>query len=129
VTVLIAGVGMAGLALGLTLDQLKIPLRIYERVPELKPLGVGINLQPNAIRQLFDFGLEREFDAIGVRSGPPDAMAALLRGEKVDASALYFRTAITLETTDSRHDAMNTQLFLATGTRLPEHVLLKIYAV
>ncbi len=35
---------------------------------ELRPLGVGINLQPNAVRELFDLGLERELDLIGVRT-------------------------------------------------------------
>jgi len=44
-TVLIAGAGIAGLTLGLTLHQLKIPFRIYEAVETLKPLGVGINIQ------------------------------------------------------------------------------------
>ncbi len=68
VTILIAGAGIGGLALGLTLHQLGLPFRIYERVPELKPLGVGINLQPNAVRELMDLGLETELDAIGVRT-------------------------------------------------------------
>ena len=31
-------------------------------------MGVGINLQPNAVRELFDLGLEAELDAIGVRT-------------------------------------------------------------
>lgn len=65
-TVLIAGGGIAGLTLGLTLHQIGIPFRIYEAVPEIKPLGVGINLQPNAVRELFDLGLESEMAAIGV---------------------------------------------------------------
>jgi 2-polyprenyl-6-methoxyphenol hydroxylase-like FAD-dependent oxidoreductase len=65
-TVLISGGGIAGLTLGLTLHQIGIPFRIYESVPEIRPLGVGINLQPNAVRELFDLGLEREMAAIGV---------------------------------------------------------------
>lgn len=54
--------------MGLTLHQLGRPFRIYERVAEPKPLGVGINLQPNAVRELFDLGLERELDAIGTHT-------------------------------------------------------------
>ena len=57
-TVLIAGGGIAGLVMGLTLHQLGQSFRIFERVAEPKPLGVGINLQPNAVRALFDLGLE-----------------------------------------------------------------------
>lgn len=66
--ILIAGAGIAGLSLGLTLHQLGLPFRIFERVAEPKPLGVGINLQPNAVRELFDLGLEPRLDAIGIRT-------------------------------------------------------------
>ena len=67
-TVLIAGAGIAGLSLGLTLHQIGVPFRIFEVVPAIRPLGVGINLQPNAVRELFDMGLERDLDEIGVRT-------------------------------------------------------------
>jgi 2-polyprenyl-6-methoxyphenol hydroxylase-like FAD-dependent oxidoreductase len=67
-TVLIAGAGIAGLSLGLTLHQIGVPFRIFEATREIRPLGVGINLQPNAVRELFDLGLEQELDAIGVRT-------------------------------------------------------------
>jgi 5-methylphenazine-1-carboxylate 1-monooxygenase len=66
--ILIAGAGIAGLTLGLTLHQLGLQFRIYEAVPALKPLGLGVNLQPNAVRELFDLGLEGELDKIGVRT-------------------------------------------------------------
>ncbi len=56
--VLIAGGGIGGMAAALTLQQIGVPCRVLESVPELKPLGVGINLQPNAVRELFDLGLD-----------------------------------------------------------------------
>jgi 5-methylphenazine-1-carboxylate 1-monooxygenase len=55
--VLIAGGGIGGMALALTLHQIGVPCVVLEAVPELAPLGVGINLQPNAVRELFDLGL------------------------------------------------------------------------
>ncbi|WP_420004769.1 flavin-dependent oxidoreductase [Arenibacterium sp. LLYu02] len=67
-TVLIAGGGIAGLCLGLTLHQIGVPFQVFEATRALKPMGVGINLQPNAVRELFDLGLEAELDAIGVRT-------------------------------------------------------------
>lgn len=67
-TVLISGAGIAGLTLALTCHQLRIPCRIVEQVDELKPLGVGINLQPNAVRELLDLGLGAELDRIGVKT-------------------------------------------------------------
>lgn len=65
-TVLIAGAGIAGLTLGLTLHQLKIPFRIYEAVETLKPLGVGINIQPHAVRELLALGLGDALERSGV---------------------------------------------------------------
>ncbi|MEM1235489.1 MAG: flavin-dependent oxidoreductase [Pseudomonadota bacterium] len=67
-TVLIAGGGIAGLTLGLSLAQVGLPFRIFEAVREIKPLGVGINLQPHAARELFELGLEADLDAIGLRT-------------------------------------------------------------
>ncbi|MGB7244223.1 MAG: flavin-dependent oxidoreductase [Sulfitobacter sp.] len=67
-TIVIAGAGIAGLTLGLTLHQIDVPFRIYEAVPKLKPLGVGINLQPNAVREFFDLGLKAPLDHIGLRT-------------------------------------------------------------
>ena len=67
-TVLIAGGGIAGLTMGLTLHQLGIPFRIFEAVKEMRPLGVGINLQPNAVRELLNLGLEDALDQCGVHT-------------------------------------------------------------
>ncbi|MFH1796541.1 MAG: flavin-dependent oxidoreductase [Pseudomonadota bacterium] len=65
--VLIAGAGIGGLAMALTLHQLGVPCLVFESVRELKPLGVGINLQPNAVRELGDLGIGTEaFDRIGL---------------------------------------------------------------
>lgn len=65
--VLIAGGGIGGLSLALTLHQIGVPCVVFESVRELKPLGVGINLQPNAVRELFDLGItEADLDAIGM---------------------------------------------------------------
>lgn len=67
-TILIAGGGIAGLTLGLTLHQIGVPFRVFEATARIGPLGVGINLQPNAVRELFDLGLRDELDRIAVRT-------------------------------------------------------------
>jgi 5-methylphenazine-1-carboxylate 1-monooxygenase len=67
-TVIIAGAGIGGLSLGLSLHQLGIHFHIVEAVSHVKPLGVGINLQPHAVRELFDLGLEKQLDDIGLRT-------------------------------------------------------------
>jgi 2-polyprenyl-6-methoxyphenol hydroxylase-like FAD-dependent oxidoreductase len=67
-TVLIAGAGVAGLTLALSLHQVGIPVRVFESVREIRPLGVGINLQPHAVRELDELGLLDRLDAIGLRT-------------------------------------------------------------
>ncbi len=67
-TIVIAGAGIAGLTLGLSLHQAGIPFRIHESVSDLRPLGVGINLQPMAVRELFALGLEPALERIGLRT-------------------------------------------------------------
>jgi 2-polyprenyl-6-methoxyphenol hydroxylase-like FAD-dependent oxidoreductase len=44
-----------------------VPARVYEAAAEMKPLGVGINLQPNAVRELFDLGIgAKVLDSVGL---------------------------------------------------------------
>jgi 2-polyprenyl-6-methoxyphenol hydroxylase-like FAD-dependent oxidoreductase len=65
-TVLIAGGGIGGLTLALSLHQIGVPAKVFESVPELKPLGVGINVLPHAVRELIELGLHQRLDAVGV---------------------------------------------------------------
>lgn len=67
-TVLIAGGGIAGLTAALTCHQLGAEVQVLEAVAELQPLGVGINLQPNAVRELIELGLGDELPKIGIEA-------------------------------------------------------------
>jgi 5-methylphenazine-1-carboxylate 1-monooxygenase len=58
--VIIAGGGIGGLATALTLHEIGVPCVVFEAVRDVRPLGVGINLQPNAVRELYDFGFTLE---------------------------------------------------------------------
>jgi 2-polyprenyl-6-methoxyphenol hydroxylase-like FAD-dependent oxidoreductase len=65
--VLIAGGGIGGLATALTLQQIGVPCVVFESVREMRPLGVGINLQPNAVRELNDLGITLDdLDRVGL---------------------------------------------------------------
>lgn len=66
--VIVAGGGIGGLTLALCLDQRGIPVRVFERVPELRPLGVGINLLPHAARVLHELGLADELAATAIQT-------------------------------------------------------------
>jgi len=66
--ILIVGAGIAGLTLGLCLQEKGIPCRILEKSPAIKPLGVGINVLPHATRVLHALGLGPALYAVGVRT-------------------------------------------------------------
>jgi 5-methylphenazine-1-carboxylate 1-monooxygenase len=67
-TVLIAGGGIGGLTLALSLNQIGIPAKVFESVAELRPLGVGINVLPHAVRELIELSLPDQLDEAGVRT-------------------------------------------------------------
>jgi 2-polyprenyl-6-methoxyphenol hydroxylase-like FAD-dependent oxidoreductase len=64
--VIVAGGGIGGLSLALSLHQAGIAVRVYEAVRDLSPLGVGINLQPTAVRELTELGLGDALAATGI---------------------------------------------------------------
>ena len=67
-TVIVAGGGIAGMTMALTCHQLELPVIVHESVKTIEPLGVGINLQPNAVRELFELGLESDLAEIGIQA-------------------------------------------------------------
>jgi hypothetical protein len=57
VRVAVIGGGIGGLATALSPHAAGIDVDVYEAVASLKPLGVGINLLPHAVRELTELGL------------------------------------------------------------------------
>lgn len=64
--VLIIGGGIGGLTTALSLHAAGIDCEVVEAVVEPRPLGVGINLQPHAVRELTELGLGEALAEIGV---------------------------------------------------------------
>ncbi|HTN26406.1 MAG TPA: flavin-dependent oxidoreductase, partial [Burkholderiales bacterium] len=64
--VTIVGGGIGGLTLALMLHEAGIGSRVYEAAPELKALGVGVNLLPHATRELCRLGLEQPLAAVAI---------------------------------------------------------------
>jgi len=58
--------------------------------------------------------------SFGLRHGPPDVIAAIARGEKVDPSTYYFRTTPRFETGHPKYGFLNRLLAVASGDRRPE---------
>jgi 2-polyprenyl-6-methoxyphenol hydroxylase-like FAD-dependent oxidoreductase len=63
---IVVGAGIAGSTAALSLHQAGIPVRLYEAVREPAPLGVGINLQPMAVRELIELGLGDALAKLGI---------------------------------------------------------------
>ncbi|TDC98392.1 FAD-dependent monooxygenase [Actinomadura sp. 7K507] len=64
--VLIAGAGIGGLTAALALHAHGIEATVLENAREIRPIGVGINIQPAAIAELTSLGLGEALAAIGV---------------------------------------------------------------
>lgn len=54
---LVVGGGIGGLTTALCLHQIGVEVRVFESVETIRPLGVGINLLPHAVRVLDTLGL------------------------------------------------------------------------
>jgi len=66
--VVIVGAGVCGLTLALALHQRGIGCRVYERVPQLTDLGVGITLLPHGMREFSALGLGDALPAAGIEN-------------------------------------------------------------
>jgi len=84
VRVLIAGAGIAGLTAALSLHAVGIEARLVDSATTLKPLGVGINLLPHAVRELTELGLGPQLAAAGIATAEQahfDRHGSLIWGE------------------------------------------------
>ena len=64
--VLIVGAGIGGLTLALTLHEAGIPCGVFEASPEIRPIGVGINVLPHAAKELAALGLRDVLVSAGI---------------------------------------------------------------
>jgi 2-polyprenyl-6-methoxyphenol hydroxylase-like FAD-dependent oxidoreductase len=65
-SILVAGAGIGGLTAALTLQQRGLDVTVVEQAHDLKPLGVGINLLPPAVRELDELRLADRLSSISV---------------------------------------------------------------
>lgn len=65
---LVIGGGIGGLTTALSLHAAGIEAVVYESVSEVKGLGLGINLQPNAVRELIELGLGERLYEVAIET-------------------------------------------------------------
>ena len=66
--VLIVGGGIGGLTLALELSHRGIGCRVFESAPEIKAVGVGVNLLPHAMRVFAELGLQPALEKVAVET-------------------------------------------------------------
>ena len=64
-----------------------------------------------------------------IRSGPAELMARLVRGEPVDPALIYFRCSPSFETTSPTLRWINERMFVGTGARYPDKVVMRFFAL
>lgn len=64
-----------------------------------------------------------------LRGGPPELIARLARGEPVDPQHIYFRCVPQFEVAAPELQWLTTRVFIGTGARFPDRVVLSIYEV
>ncbi|MBC7602989.1 MAG: flavin-dependent oxidoreductase [Ramlibacter sp.] len=64
----IVGGGIGGLSLALALNARGLACDIYEAVPEIREIGVGITLLPHAMRELAALGVQPQLEAAGIEN-------------------------------------------------------------
>jgi hypothetical protein len=98
--------------------------------------GDWILTRPDGVTQLdVRITLETDDGALiymtyrGLRHGPPEVLARLARGERVEPSEYYFRTVPCFETASEKYGWLNRALFVSTGDRLPPGPIYTVYEI
>ena len=76
-----------------------------------------------------DDGALISMGSFGLRHGPPDVIAAIGRGESVDASMYYFRTLPRFVTAHQAYAFLNRLVAVASGERRPQGPIYTIHEV
>jgi hypothetical protein len=67
-----------------------------------------------------DDGALIHMSSFGLRHGPPEVIAALARGERIDPTAYYFRTTPRFDTAHPKYAFLNRILAVSSGDRRAE---------
>jgi salicylate hydroxylase len=65
--IIVVGAGIGGLAAALTLRRSGFEVQLFEQASELREVGAGVQISPNATRILHRLGLEEPLRRLGVR--------------------------------------------------------------
>jgi hypothetical protein len=63
----------------------------------------------------------------GVRNGPPEVLARLNRGERIDPASYYFRSVAACETSAAQYTWLERAIILGVGERYPDKVAIRFW--
>ena len=116
--------------LGGTVSGAKLNGRVLPGGADWQIMGADGSLDIHARYTIeSDAGALIQVDSRGLRTGPPEVLARLGRGEDVDPALYYFRTVMRFETAHPTTAWMNRILALARGARAKNAVKLDVYEV
>ena len=83
------------------------------------------------VRVMFetDDGVQFLMKGLGLRHGPPEVMARIIRGEIVNPSEYYFRESMIFEAPQGKYDWLNKLIAVGRGQRRPEGVVIDVFEV
>src|SRR4030088_2793482 len=124
--VIIVGAGIGGLTLGLALHAAGIPCRIFESVPEIKAVGVGINLLPHATKELAALGLEAELAKVAITTSDAtffNRFGQLIYQEPLGRAAGYEHPQFSIHRGDLQMVLLNAFVARAGDNRLITNII------
>lgn len=74
-------------------------------------------------------GARIEVTSKGLRTGPPDALARLAKGERLEPGEYYFRTAMRFRTGDASLSHLNHMLAIGRAARFKTGVRLAVFEI
>lgn len=63
----------------------------------------------------------------GIRHGPPEVLERLNRGERVDPTSYYFRSAASFETSAPQYAWLTRAVVIGVGERYPDKVVIRFW--
>src|SRR3954452_4658079 len=107
--VLIVGAGIGGLTTAIALRRIGIDATVFEQAPELREVGAGISLWPNAIKALRRLGLGDAVEGVGravTHAETRDRHGAILHASPVDELAARFGAPLVMVHRAALHAAL-----------------------
>ena len=107
--VLIVGAGIGGLTTAIALRRAGIHATVFEQAPELREVGAGISLWPNAIKALRRLGVGDEVERVGravAAAETRDRDGAVLHSSPVDQLASRFGAPLVMVHRAALHAAL-----------------------